>query len=281
MRLPNAAPASMTNPPRKLAFVLAATEHGTMIVNRFDEYRRPDNSAFGVGFQLLENAAYDPADVSLLLTLLDLRHRCYGAGVIAVDCGANIGVHSVEWARHMTGWGIVIAIEAQERIYYALAGNLTINNCFNARAIHAAVGAAPGTMKIPNPNYLAPGSFGSLELRQRQGTEFIGQTIDYSEARMIDVRTISVDAFNLPRLDLVKIDVEGMELEAMAGAPNSIQAHRPIMLIEALKVDAGKLRTWLEEQGYTVVPSGINLLAIHKTDECLKHLKFEQQPAAS
>ena len=136
-------------------------------------------------------------------------------------------------------------------------------------------------MKIPNPNYLAPGSFGSLELRQRQGTEFIGQTIDYSEARMIDVRTISVDAFNLPRLDLVKIDVEGMELEALAGAANSIQAHRPIMLIEALKVDAAKLRTWLEEQGYTVVPSGINLLAIHKTDECLKHLKFEQQPAAS
>jgi FkbM family methyltransferase len=213
--------------------------------------------------------------------LLDLRQRCYGAGVVAVDCGANIGVHSVEWARHMTGWGIVIAIEAQERIYYALAGNLAINNCFNARAIHAAVGATPGTMKIPNPNYLAPGSFGSLELRHRPGTEFIGQTIDYSEARMIDVRTISLDAFNLPRLDLVKIDVEGMELEALAGAANSIQTHRPIILIEALKVDAGKLRAWLEEQGYTVVPSGINLLAIHKSDECLKHLTFEQQSAAS
>ena len=91
------------------------------IVNRFDEVRRPDNSGFGVGFQLLENAAYDPADVTLLLTLLDLRRRCYGDGIVAIDCGANIGVHSVEWARHMTGWGIVIAIEAQERIYYALA----------------------------------------------------------------------------------------------------------------------------------------------------------------
>jgi hypothetical protein len=68
----------MTNPPRKLAFILASTEHGAMIVNRFDEYRRPDNSGFGVGFQLLENAAYDPADVTLLLMLLDLRRRCYG-----------------------------------------------------------------------------------------------------------------------------------------------------------------------------------------------------------
>jgi hypothetical protein len=129
----------MTNPPRKLAFILASTEHGAMIVNRFDEYRPPDNSGFGVGFQLLENAVYDPADVTLLLMLLDLRRRCYGDGLVAIDCGANIGVHSVEWARHMTGWGIVIAIEAQERIYYALAGNLALNNCFNARAIHAAV----------------------------------------------------------------------------------------------------------------------------------------------
>src|ERR1700748_710466 len=172
MRLPSAAPASMTNPPRKLAFVLAATEHGTMIVNRFDEYRRPDNSAFGVGFQLLENAAYDPSDVGLLLMLLDLRQRCYGAGVVAVDCGANIGVHSVEWARHMNGWGIVIAIEGQERLYYALAGNLALTNCLNARATRAAVSPAPGTMKIPNPNYLVPGSFGSLELKHRDGAEF-------------------------------------------------------------------------------------------------------------
>src|SRR5262249_42763687 len=108
----------MSNPPRKIAFILASTEHGAMIVNRFDEVRRPDNSGFGVGYQILENAAYDPGDVTLLLTLLDLRRRCYGDGIVAIDCGANIGVHTVEWARHMTGWGVVIAIEAQERIYY-------------------------------------------------------------------------------------------------------------------------------------------------------------------
>ena len=146
--------------------------------------------------------------------------------------------------------------------------------------IHAAVSTAPGRMRIPNPNYLAPGSFGSLELKLRDGTEFIGQAIDYSEARMVDVSAISLDAFNFPRLDLIKMDVEGMELEALAGAIKSIQAHRPMMLIEALKVDGGKLRAWLEELNYSVLQSGINLLAIHKEDECLKHLKIEQQKSA-
>ena len=93
-------------------------------------------------------------------------------------------------------------------------------------------------------------------------------------ARMVDVSAISLDAFNFPRLDLIKMDVEGMELEALAGATKSIQLHRPMMLIEALKVDAGKLRAWLEELNYSVLQSGINLLAIHREDECLKHLKI-------
>lgn len=175
----------MPNPHRPLAFVLAATEHGTMIVNRFDRRMSTPTEGIGVGFQLLERAAYDPSDVQMLLQLLDLRRHHYGEGAVAIDCGANIGVHTVEWAKHMTGWGVVLAFEAQERIYYALAGNITINNCFNARAIHAAVASQSGTMKMPTPNYLAAASFGSLELRRRPDTEFIGQTIDYADDKMV------------------------------------------------------------------------------------------------
>ena len=179
----------MPNPPRKIAFIMASTDHGTLIVNRFDQHFVERNSAYGVGFQLLNTTSYDAGEVDLLLKLLDLRREHYGDGVVAVDCGANIGVHTVEWAKHMSGWGAVLAFEAQERIYYALAGNIAINNCFNARAIHAAVTGQPGTMKIPNPNYLVPASFGSLELRKRENTEFIGQAIDYSESKMVDVQT--------------------------------------------------------------------------------------------
>ncbi len=263
----------MTNPPRKLAFVLAATDHGTMIVNRFDEFRLADNSGFGVGFQLFDTASYDQSDVTMLLTVLDLRRRYHGDGVIAVDCGANIGVHAVEWAKHMTGWGVVVAIEAQERIYYALAGNIAINNCFNARAIHAAVTSAPGSMKIPNPDYLAPASFGSLELKKRDVVEFIGQMIDYSEGKLVDVRAVSLDAFNFPRLDLIKVDVEGMELDVLAGAAKCIDMHRPILLIEAIKVDGMKLRAVLEGWNYSVVNMGINVLAVHKDDACLAHVE--------
>ena len=263
----------MPNPPRKIAFVTAATDHGTMIVNRFDQHLISEGG-YGVGYQLLERSAYDPGEVTMLLALLDLRRQYYGDGVIAIDCGANIGVHTIEWAKHMTGWGVVLAIEAQERIYYALAGNIAINNCFNARAIHAAVTSQPGSMKIPAPNYLVPASFGSLELRKRDNTEFIGQPIDYTESKMIDVRAVSLDAFSLPRIDLIKIDVEGMELEALAGGVKCIGAFQPILLIEAVKTDKAKLQAALDGFGYVTVPSGLNLLGVHKNDKALPHLKM-------
>ena len=50
----------------------------------------------------------------------------------------------------MTGWGSIEAFEPQERIYYALAGNIAINNLFNARAIFAAVGETDGWITVPH-----------------------------------------------------------------------------------------------------------------------------------
>ena len=270
----------MPNSPRKIAFITASTDHGMLIVNRFDQHI-VEGRGYGVGFQLLDKAAYDPDEVNLLLSLLELRRELYGDGVIAVDCGANVGVLTIECAKRMTGWGVVVAIEAQERIYYALAGNIAINNCFNARAIHAAVTSQPGMMKIPNPNYLAAGSFGSLELRQRDGTEFIGQAVDYAENRMVEVRAITLDSFNFPRLDLIKLDLEGMELDALQGGIKYIGAHRPILLVEMVKSDEAKLRAWLEQMGYSVLTSGMNFLAIHNTDKCLSHVSTVPVPPSA
>lgn len=262
----------MPNPPHKIAFIIAATDHGTMILNRFDQHRLAPDQAYGVGFQVLEKGSHDASEVAMALQLLDLRRHYYGAGVVAVDCGANIGVHAVDWARHMTGWGSVIAIEAQERIFYALAGNLAINNCFNARAIHAAVAGRPGTMKMPAPDYQTAGSFGSLELKRRADTEFIGQPIDYADDKMVEVRAVNLDSLAVPRLDLIKMDVEGMELEALEGGADCIARHHPILVVETIKTDRNKLAAMLQGLGYSLFDSGMNCVAVHQSDKCLSHV---------
>ena len=174
----------MAYPPRKIAFVLASTDHGTLIVNRFD-YRMVNATAgFGVGYFLLENSSYEQQEGSVAMQLLALRRRHFGDGVVAVDCGANIGVHTVAWAKGMTGWGPWSRSRRRSASTMPSAGNIAINNCFNAHAIHAAVGAQDGMLRIPTPNYMAPASFGSLELRQSAANEFIGQEIDYSEQKL-------------------------------------------------------------------------------------------------
>jgi len=259
----------MQKPKRKLAFVLAASDHGAMIVSRLDYRMRSATGGIGVGFQILETGAFDAGEVSLALRVLELRRQFFKDGVFAIDCGANIGVHTIEWAKHMTGWGSVLAIEAQERIYYALAGNIAINNCFNAVALNVAVSDRPGVMKIPQPNYLLPGSFGSLELRKSATTEFIGQHIDYSEAGLMPVQAIAIDSLKLPRIDFLKIDVEGMEMETLAGATESVARHRPVILVESIKADAAMLHAWLASRDYAVMKAGINFFAIHASDPIL------------
>ena len=249
--------------PRPVAFVLASTQHGSMLVNRHD-YRLVGEGGYGVGHQLLNTSAFDPQEVSPALQLLSARRTHFGAGVVALDCGANVGVHTLEWARHMHGWGEVLAFEAQERIFYALAGNIALNNCFNARAVWTAVGASDGEIGVPLPNYCVPSSFGSLEIRQRAQTEFIGQPIDYDRVQATPLRAI--DSLALPRLDFIKVDVEGMEIEVLHGAKESLARAKPCLMVERIKSDEAGLASFLSDLGYRLFPLGMNLLAVHQSD---------------
>src|SRR5215831_8786186 len=103
-------------PKRPIAFVLVSSNHGLLIINRNDYRMLNETNGFGFGLQVLNSSCYDYAEVKLLLALLSNRRKFHGNGVVAIDCGANCGVHTVEWSRHMYGWGSVIAIEAQEKI---------------------------------------------------------------------------------------------------------------------------------------------------------------------
>lgn len=258
---------------RPVAFVNSATNHGPMLVNRHD-YRLVQGGGYGVGYQLLNTSSFDQEEVNFALQLLQTRRAHFGAGVVAIDCGANVGVHTLEWAQFMHGWGEVIAFEAQERIFYALAGNITLNNCFNAKAIWAAVGAENGTIPVPVPNYFVPSSFGSLEIKKTTNTEFIGQQIDYANEKCTVTQMLSIDGLGLKRLDFMKIDIEGMEMDALTGAEKSIVQFKPQLMIEKIKSSENDIRQFLEKNDYQLFPLGINLLAVHRTDPAAKQVSI-------
>ena len=197
-----------------------------MIVNRNDHSVDASGGTIGVGFPILDKSSYDATEVSFALALLDRRRKYFGDGVVVIDGG----VHTIEWARHMHGWKGALSFEAREIIYYPLAGNIALNNCLNARAKLAALGERDGELNTPEPNYFAHASYGSLELRQRENPEDIGQRISYDPSEGTSAPMISIDSIGLKRVDFLKPDVEGREVDALRGARNTLQTFKPILL---------------------------------------------------
>jgi hypothetical protein len=65
-----------------------------------------------------------------------------------------------------------------------------------------------------------------------------GQPIDYSAGKTVAIQKISIDAMALSRVDLIKLDVQGIELEALEGAQQTIARCHPIFLLKSRKAAA-------------------------------------------
>lgn len=256
--------------PKHNAFVLTSTDIGTMIVNRYD-YKQVDTGVIGVGFNLLKNSAFDSHEINIMLQLLPLLRQHRGDGVVMLDGGANIGAYTLPAARAMIGWGEVIAIEAQERLFYALAGNIVINNLSNARAMWLALSDKKGSIDIPEPNYNMPSSYGSLELIQTAESEDIGQKLDKTQS----VDAITIDSLKLKRLDYIKLDVEHMEEIVLAGAKKTIKSLKPVVQIEVLKSDKDKIKDFFDKLDYVTLDlnGGYDFLCVPKDDPLLQNIQ--------
>ena len=113
-------------------------------------------------------------------------------------------------------------------------------------------------MNIPKVNYNRPASYGSLELRPSKNNEDIGQPVKYDEESTYKVMLMSIDSLNLPRVDFIKIDVEGMELDVLKGAKQTLRRCEPMMLIEHIKTNKINLQKTLKAAGYKWFELGIN-----------------------
>ncbi len=112
-----------------------------------------------------------------------------------------------------------------------------------------AMGAEQKTIQIPKVDYAAMGTVnpGGFEIHADrciiQGKEITGE--------MVDVPQRTVDSLNLTRLDFLKIDVEGMEVQVLMGAECTIAQYRPIIYCEDDRPEhSAFLRHWLVQHGY-------------------------------
>jgi FkbM family methyltransferase len=158
-------------------------------------------------------------DHALLAQLLDvgdleagtrmLIQRVLRPGSSYIDVGANIGMHAVAAARAMQGKGSIVCFEPYEPTACLLGKSLFLNGYKGIVQIHqAAVASRSGSQPLYLGNTSGHHSLFPL-------TDDIA-----SEAPPVQARVVSLDEVLPPdaHVDLIKIDVEGAELEVLAGA---------------------------------------------------------------
>lgn len=139
-------------------------------------------------------------------------------GDFVLDIGAYIGTHSIFFAKKVAPNGLVYAIEPQRLQFNLLATNVTINNLLNVICINKFVSDVEEKVKVP---FLDP------DVEQNFGGIKIGK-INQGEL----VESLVIDSLNLPRVKLIKIDVEDGEVDVLMGAKKTILRCRPALYVE-------------------------------------------------
>lgn len=236
LRVPALEEAGGAGSAAKTVNVLLSTAHGLMLVNRLEiEY------PFGVARELADRGALDIEGLTLLRSVA----RALGSESVAWDVGANLGVHTVELSR-LCRW--VVALEAQRILFQLLCANVALNHRLNVLALWKVVSRASGCRWVPFIDYRLPGSFGSLEL-EPVTDENVG-AVDRERGEWVE--SICLDELGGPSPQLIKIDVEGMELEVLAGGARLLREARPVIWIEWIKSNPRQLASTLFESGYEV-----------------------------
>jgi len=185
-----------------LPYRLKKCKHGNFLYNTQDHY---------IGRSLETYGEYVDAEIRLLMALLE-------PGDFAVEAGANMGADTVPLARRVGPAGHVLAIEPQRIVHQLLCANIALNGLPQVTAPWCALGAAPGEAVVPPLDYAKRNNYGGVSLR-REGA---GERVPVS----------TIDHFELPRCALIKIDVEGMELEVLKGAEATIAKFKPVLYVE-------------------------------------------------
>jgi FkbM family methyltransferase len=191
--------------------------------------------------------------------------KCYTPkkGDVVLDCGAHIGNCTILFARLVGKRGIVVALEPFEDSFRALRRRVKRNRFTNVIAIKKAAWEKTETKVLR----VMPNTIGC-----RISEQEIKRVKD-SETR---IRCIAIDDLvndlGLQRLDMIKMDIEGAEIEALAGSKRVIERLSPRFAIASYHRRNGQqtammVQRYLTDCAYTVetfFPAHLTTCAVNR-----------------
>jgi FkbM family methyltransferase len=152
------------------------------------------------------------------LPMIDFIRILVGRGRTFVDIGAHIGFYTMGIAPYFDR---VVAFEPSRFQYGWLKRNQSLNAYSHVVCEHVALGDTAGTATLNVLSY--DGGLNTLAPEVASTLTILGQ---------YDVPVEVLDDRGMTDVDLLKIDVEGFEIQVLGGAVRTINASRPVILIE-------------------------------------------------
>ena len=168
-------------------------------------------------------AWFCPADESAIECMLHLpnyepvRWVAPRPGEVFLDAGAYVGWYSIQAARAVGPSGRVIALEPDPVNRSQLERNLKLNDIQNTTVVPCAVWSGTGRVGW------RPGD--------QPVWHRVGEAGESGKIEAISVDDL-VKRLGLPRVDWIKLDIEGAEVEALRGASETLRRFRPTLFIE-------------------------------------------------
>lgn len=186
-----------------------------------------------------------------------------------LDIGANMGSFTIPLAYYNPQYTFM-AFEPQRRVYYQLCANIAINKLNNVLAHNVALGKERTELLIDVPDYDNEPNIGafSLDKEVREHDDYLCKTKSVKQS----INVFTLDRFTFEHnIKLIKIDVEGMELDVLKGGAETLKMNNyPPILFEAwthkewFHPRRQELMEWLEDFGYEVTNGGEDNIAIYK-----------------
>lgn len=169
-----------------------------------------------------------------------------------VDVGAHIGSWTLLMAPRAKQ---VTAFEPQRMRYYQLCGNLALNNLDNVVAVNCGL-ASPERRNTHHTLYKFRQDSGSSTLREDVKRFSDAVTPAFGSE---SVYLTCLDDHKLTNVSLLKLDVEGFELEVLKGAVDTLTRCRPHIVLELwdqewFKEDRTATLQWLADHNYQTMP---------------------------
>lgn len=143
---------------------------------------------------------------------------------IVIDGGANLGFHSIQFAK-LANEGKVYCFEPQPLIFNLLSTNLLINGCSDVvKQYRLGLGDQLNQQLKMTPI--------NEQMFSADCINYGGRGLTNLENGEEEVVLTTIDNLNLTKLDFIKLDVQGFELETIKGGEKTIKSNYPIFFLE-------------------------------------------------